>query len=402
MASNAVFIHHPGSSRYKLAADHPFDPIRLTLATDLLNKAGALQTRDLLAPPSDLDTEGLIRLIHREDYIACVKQLSEASPTPQAAAGAGKYGLGTEDTPYFEGMHDAASAIVCGSVAAADAVMSGLAQHAYHMGGGLHHGFPERASGFCVYNDTAIAIKYLQQRYQARVLYIDTDVHHGDGVQWAFYTDPHICTYSIHETGKYLFPGTGFVQEKGADSGYGTCFNVPLEPYTEDDSWIESFQSTVGKIAAAFKPDIIVSQHGCDAHAFDPLSHLHCSMRIYQSIPEAVHQLAHQYTEGRWVALGGGGYDMWRVVPRAWALVWLAMTDHDLSEVLRQEAVLVASGASPAVRLPETWLNAWQETCPVPLPAYWLDDLSGVPPIPRREEIVRINRATCSIAVQDL
>ncbi|MFD1955108.1 acetoin utilization protein AcuC [Paenibacillus thailandensis] len=400
--SDALFIHHPASSRYKLAAGHPFDPIRLTLTTDLLHKAGALREDQRIAPSLSCDTEALLRLVHRDDFIDAVKRLSEASPDRSAVADAGKYGLGTEDTPYFEGMHEAASAIVSGSVAAAEAVMEGRALHACHIGGGLHHGFPDRASGFCVYNDTAVAIQYLKQRYGARVLYIDTDVHHGDGVQWVFYADPGICTYSIHETGKYLFPGTGFVYEKGVDSGYGACFNLPLEPYTEDDSWLDSFRSTVGKVAAAFKPDIIVSQHGCDAHAFDPLSHLHCSMRIYQEIPVIIHQLAHQYAEGRWVALGGGGYDIWRVVPRAWSLVWLAMTGHDISRKLEQEAASVAGGASPSLKLPASWIEQWKDSSPAELPSLWLDDLRGVPPIPRRDEIERKNRETSKIAVQDL
>ena len=158
------------------------------------------------------------------------------------------------------------------------------------MAGGLHHAFPERGSGFCVYNDAAIAISRIRQQFGARVLYIDTDVHHGDGVQWTFYDDPNVCTYSIHETGKFLFPGTGFVHERGIDHGFGTSINVPVEPYTEDDSWLECFSSSIEKAADAFKPDIIISQHGCDAHAYDPLSHMHCSMRIYQAMPAIIHR----------------------------------------------------------------------------------------------------------------
>ncbi|QAY65483.1 acetoin utilization protein AcuC [Paenibacillus protaetiae] len=404
MPYDAVFVHHPDSARYQFAVHHPFDPLRLTLSQDLLSKTGALPAQLMMQPSacSDEETERLLRLVHRDDYIGIVRQLSSKAPPQNVIAQAEQYGLGTEDTPYFEGMHDAAAAIVAGSTAAADAVMKGHAAHAYHMGGGLHHGFPHKAAGFCVYNDTAITIKHLQARYGARVLYIDTDVHHGDGVQWAFYDDPDICTYSIHETGKYLFPGTGFVYEKGSDRGFGATFNIPLEPYTEDDSWIESFQSTIGKVAKAFKPDIIVSQHGCDAHAFDPLSHMYCSTRIYYTIPKLIHELAHQYAGGRWVALGGGGYDIWRVVPRAWALVWLAMTDHPLIAEIGADESSRRGGAVPTVRLPSSWTEAWAAQSPVPLPLYWMDDLSEVPPIPRRAEIERKNRDICQIAVQDL
>jgi acetoin utilization protein AcuC len=390
MTVSAVFIHHPGAARYKFHDDHPFHPKRLALATSLLEAAGALGNEHRrTAGQAD---DGLVSLIHRSDYINAVKGLSLDPPAREWTAQANRYGLGTEDTPYFPGMHDATASIVGGSAAAAEAVMTGQAQHAYHMAGGLHHAFPDRGSGFCVYNDAAIAIAKIRRDYGARVLYIDTDVHHGDGVQWSFYDDPDVCTYSIHETGKYLFPGTGFVNERGADKGFGTAFNIPLEPYTEDDSWLECFTHTIGKVAEAFKPDVIVSQHGCDAHAYDPLSHIHCSMRIYREMPAVIHRLAHRFAQGRWIAVGGGGYDIWRVVPRAWALVWLEMADHPLASAL-------AAGNEP---LPPAWIEKWKGESPVPLPTHWLDDSGRWPAMPRREEIERRNRQTSSVAVQEL
>ncbi|WP_042160023.1 acetoin utilization protein AcuC [Paenibacillus gorillae] len=393
MSSNAVFIRHPESALYKFGEEHPFNPIRLTLAGELLQSANALQEEAIVIPAYTAD-HSLLTLVHRPDYVDIVEKLSEDHPSPDDIGAAAKYGLDTEDTPFFPGIHTAAAAIVAGSVEAADQVMSGKALHAYHMAGGLHHAFPDRGAGFCVYNDAAVAIRHLRQTYNARVLYIDTDVHHGDGVQWVFYDDPQVCTYSIHETGKFLFPGTGFVHEKGTDAGFGTCFNVPVEPYTEDDSWLESFRESVEKVAAAFKPDIIISQHGCDAHAYDPLSHIHCSMRIYKEMPAIIHELAHRYAGGRWAALGGGGYDIWRVVPRAWSLVWLAMTDHPIAAALEEEG----SNAP----LPQQWLDRWKPLSPEELPEWWLDDWSEVPPIPRREEITNKNRAVRLIAVQDL
>ncbi|MFD0713691.1 acetoin utilization protein AcuC [Paenibacillus sp. GCM10027626] len=392
MTANAVFIHHPGSARYQFNESHPFDPQRITLSLDLLHKVGALSPGDLIVPETAADD--IIALIHRQDYIDAVRQLSKDEPPAEWLQQADRYGLRTEDTPFFPGMHNAAAAIAGGSVLAADLVMSGQAQHAYHMAGGLHHAFPGHGSGFCIYNDAAIAIEQIRHRYGARVLYIDTDVHHGDGVQWSFYTDPDICTYSIHETGKYLFPGTGFVYERGNEHGLGATVNVPVEPYTEDDSWLESFEHSITKVAAAFKPDIIVSQHGCDAHAFDPLSHIHCSMRIYQAMPAIIHKLAHQFTNGRWVAVGGGGYDIWRVVPRAWALVWLEMTDHPIASRLALPGVNEA--------LPASWVDRWHSLSPDPLPSYWLDDTSGWMAIPRRSEIEERNRHTVKLAVQEM
>jgi len=392
MTANAVFIHHPGSTRYQFNESHPFDPQRIALSLDLLAKVGALDPAAHIVP--ELADDSMLALIHRQDYIETVKQLSADIPDASWTEQADRYGLCTEDTPYFPGMHNAAAAIVGGSSLAADLVMSGEALHAYHMAGGLHHAFPDRGAGFCVYNDAAVAIEQIRRRYGARVLYIDTDVHHGDGVQWSFYTDPDICTYSIHETGKFLFPGTGFVYERGNELGRGAAVNVPMEPYTEDDSWLESFERSIKKVAAAFKPDVIVSQHGCDAHAYDPLSHTHCSMRIYQAMPAIIHRLAHEWTGGKWVAVGGGGYDVWRVVPRAWSLVWLEMTDHPIA------AKLAHSGANEA--LPAEWLEQWKDLSPDPLPDHWLDDTSEWMSMPRRSEIEERNRHTTELAIQEM
>lgn len=392
MVSNVVFIHHSDSSGYKFHDDHPFNPIRQTLTIDLLKETQAL-TDEAICNPDYLIDEEMLTSIHRSDYVQAVKQLDYEDDPRSKSVMAEQYGLQTEDTPFFPGLHKAASAIVTGSVAAAEVVMSGKALHAFHLAGGLHHAFPDRASGFCVYNDAAIAIKHIRERYNARVLYVDTDVHHGDGVQWCFYDDPDVCTYSIHETGKYLFPGTGFAYEKGVDKGFGACFNMPLEPYTEDESWLESFNVTLRKVIDAFKPDVIISQHGCDAHAYDPLSHIHCSMRIYQEIPAILHELAHAYTDGRWIALGGGGYDIWRVVPRAWALVWLEMSEHPMASTIQTNA---------SMPLPNSWLRRWKDQSPVPLPERWLDDVSSIPAIPRRDIITEQNRNVQSIVIQDL
>ncbi|MDG2794977.1 acetoin utilization protein AcuC, partial [Vibrio parahaemolyticus] len=179
---------------------------------------------------------------------------------------------------------EASALLVGGTLTAVDAVLSGKVKHALNLGGGLHHGFRGKASGFCIYNDSSIAMKYIQKKYGLRVLYIDTDAHHGDGVQWSFYDDPNVCTISLHETGRYLFPGTGAVNERGQGNGYSYSFNVPLDAFTEDESFLDSYRTVVREVAAYFKPDIILTQNGADAHYYDPLTHLCATMSIYREI----------------------------------------------------------------------------------------------------------------------
>jgi acetoin utilization protein AcuC len=393
---NAVFVHHPGIARYQFNDAHPFHPLRQLLTIDLLENENALSEVQRIMPV--LIDEELLHKIHRRDYVEAVKQLSLPMPALEWVEKAERYGLRSEDTPYFPGMHDAALMMVSGTVTAMDEVLSGRALHAYHVGGGLHHAFPDHGAGFCVYNDLSIAMMHARETYGARVLYVDTDVHHGDGVQWSFYNDRDICTFSIHETGKFLFPGTGYVYERGNDEGRGAGINLPMEPYTEDDSWLECFEQGLTRVIETFKPDVILSQHGCDAHALDPLSHTFCSMRIYREMPRIIHRLAHAYCGGRWVATGGGGYDMWRVVPRAWSLVWLEMTEHPLmAEIDRYGAQLP---------LPRSWHERWVHHPVRPadeaLPQGWLDDVKCWPIMPRRAEISTKNRETTLLAIQEL
>lgn len=389
MKDRAAFLYSEQELAYRFHEYHPFNQRRLAVTVDLLQTLDALPA-SAVAAPAMAGRRDLERA-HSAAYVEAVRRLSAAKNAEAALADAiERYGLGTEDTPCFPGMHEAAARLVGGTLAAAEQVMSGRAVHALHLGGGLHHAHAGRASGFCIYNDVTAAIAWVKETYGVKVLYVDTDVHHGDGVQWAFYADPQVCTFSIHETGKYLFPGTGGVQERGEGEGFGACVNVPVEPYTEDDSWLECFAETLERTAAAFRPDLIVSQHGCDAHAFDPLSHVHCSMRIYLEMPRLIHRLAHQYCEGRWVAAGGGGYDIWRVVPRAWSLLWLEMTDHPLTDALRQDG---------SIALPAAWIGRWRPSSPHPLPAAWLDPRQEWEPIPRRAEIERKNRQTKELSL---
>jgi acetoin utilization protein AcuC len=389
VCENALFIYTANELKYRFNDAHPFNQNRLKMTVDLLQRFGALTSSAARTPHQTEDSE--LALVHTLPYIHAVRALSQAMPTAAMLRHAEPFGLDPEgDTPFFEGMHEVASQIAGGTLVAAEAVMSGQTKHALHLGGGLHHAMQGKAAGFCIYNDASIAIASIRKKYGARVMYIDTDVHHGDGVQWAFYSDPDVFTLSIHETGKYLFPGTGAANERGEDVGFGYCLNMPMEPYTEDESWLECFTDVLHSAIAAFRPDVIISQHGCDAHAYDPLAHIQCSMNSFLRMPQLIHDAAHQWCDGRWIALGGGGYDIWRVVPRAWSLLWLVMTDHPLIKELEINRDL---------QLPDSWLSHWQPKSPELLPKTWLDPVDQWESMPRRKEIVEKNKQTKEIAL---
>lgn len=379
MNKQSAFIYSNEYLHYYFHDDHPFNQKRLSMTVDLLESLHLLKEENIVPPRLATDEE--LSLVHDPQYIEVVKQAGHTSGEFPLAA---SYGLGTEDNPTFPNMHEATSLIVGGTLQAVDLVMSGQVRNAVNLAGGLHHGFRGRASGFCIYNDCSVAIAYLRQKYNARVLYIDTDAHHGDGVQWAFYDDPNVLTLSFHETGKYLFPGTGNFTERGDGHGYGYSVNIPLEAFTEDDSFLESYLNVLPTIARGFKPDIILTQNGCDAHAFDPLTHLSLSMKNYQEIPRLAKKMAEELCEGRIVATGGGGYDIWRVVPRAWSLVWSEFSGQPLSR---------------NIEIPTEWLERYQQKSPIPLLPTLFDPDDLFPPIPRREEITIKNKKTVEKAL---
>ncbi|MFD2705321.1 acetoin utilization protein AcuC [Salibacterium lacus] len=371
MMQEAAFVYSEKQLAYKFSEDHPFNHLRLALTYDLLRHIGAVNDKSVIKPRVASDEE--IALVHDSSYIEAVKAGGHGTLSRGIA---NNYGLGTEDTPVFKNMHEAAALLVGGTLTAVDLVMEGKAGHALNLGGGLHHGFRGKASGFCIYNDSAIAIEYMKRHYGARVLYVDTDAHHGDGVQFTFYDDPDVCTLSVHETGRYLFPGTGDVYEKGSGEGFGFAVNVPIDAFTEDASFLENYEKALEETAAFFKPDVILTQNGADAHYYDPLTHLSITMEAYREIPRAAHRVAHKYCGGKWIGVGGGGYDMWRVVPRAWAMIWLEMTNQ--TELLQKP-------------LPKSWVNMWESGSPVPLPHTWSDPENMYPYIPRRAEITEKN-----------
>src|SRR6266480_577016 len=361
-AARARLIFDPGELRYNFGADHPFQSRRLVALIDLLEKCGLWNSEDEQTRlPLRAVTIEELSLIHTADYIEAVQQLSVGDMEVRAPVEREalqrleyQYGFGEGDTPAIPDMHNVSAKIAGGTLVALSAVM-GLPEggtfatederplHVFHPAGGLHHAWAERASGFCVYNDISVAIAQVLRSTEAKVLYIDFDAHHGDGVQRAFYDDPRVMTISFHETGQYLFPGTGDVLEVGNGSGRGYSVNIPLQPFTEDDSYIEAMNSLLPPLVISFAPDVIISNHGCDTHAWDPLTHLELTLSGIREQMRLAHQLAHSYCQGRWVAVGGGGYDVYRVVPRAWSLLWAEISDQSLPE-----------------RLPEEWVQRWR------------------------------------------
>ncbi len=250
-------------------------------------------------------------------------------------------GLGLADNPAFAGMHEAAAAVAGGSLAAMEAILAGRTLHAHHPGGGLHHAMADRAWGFCIYNDVALAV--VRARTEGlRVLYVDLDVHHGDGVQALTSGDPGVLTLSLHESGRYLFPGTGFLDELGDGPAAGSAVNMPFEPYCGEAAWLAAVRALVPTLAAVFGPDVVVSQHGADTHAWDPLANLRVTTTAMAAAARVVDAVAHRWAGGRWLATGGGGYEAYRVVPRAWALTWLAGAHRE-----------------PPERTPEAWRDRW-------------------------------------------
>ena len=377
MSGRSALVHDRALESYGFGEDHPFNPLRIRMTLELCQELGLFEGMEFTGaePASEED----LLAVHSLTYVRNVQEAGAGGMLdPARSAELMRYGIGTPDNPVVPGIHDACAHVVGAVMRATQMVAGGEAEHAMCISGGLHHALRSRASGFCFYNDAGAAIARLKKDYPGiRVAYVDTDAHHGDGVQWMFYDDPEVLTISMHESGRYLFPGTGGVGERGRGEGEGYSVNVPLEPYTDDDSWIECFEAVVPEALQAFGPDIIISQNGCDGHRLDPLTHLAATTRLYEHIPRRMHDIAHDLCGGKWVATGGGGYDWWRVVPRAWSALWAAVAHQELPE-------------TPA----EAWISRWSEYCPVELPRFMHDLAKDYPPGPRAAAIADRNRHT--------
>ena len=312
MSGQATVAWDEALTQYDFGPGHPLAPVRVALTIELARQLGVLSAPSvtMVSPPPATDAE--LATVHDDDYIAAVRQAGR-SLAPDL-----RFGLGTEDDPVFEGMHEASALVAGATLAAAQAVWSGSARHGASVAGGLHHAMRRAASGFCVYNDLAVAIKWLLAAGAERVVYVDTDVHHGDGVQAAFYDDPRVLTISLHEHPATLFPGTGLPGETGVGAGTGYAVNVALPAGTGDAGWLRAFDAVVPPLLRAFKPTVLVSQHGCDSHRLDPLAHLELTVDAQRLAQVMLHDLAHELCDGRWLVTGGGGYALVQVVPRTW------------------------------------------------------------------------------------
>lgn len=292
-------------------------PARLSLTAGLAEQLGLFGRAEVLRAESFVASDAQLATVHELDYIAAVRAAGgDDGGEPLTFL---ERGLGTEDDPVFRGMHEASARLVGASLRAAEALLDGSAVRGVNFAGGMHHAHAGRASGFCIYNDAAVAIRRLVEGGVRSVAYLDLDAHHGDGTQDIFYDDPRVLTISLHESGLSLFPGTGFADEIGGEEAAGSSVNIALPAYTGDDGWLRAFHAVVPPVVRAFAPEVIVSQHGCDSHRDDPLTHLATSVDAQREAILSIAGLAGELCEDRWLALGGGGYDVASAVPRIWS-----------------------------------------------------------------------------------
>jgi acetoin utilization protein AcuC len=313
MPSQVRVVWDPGFTAYDFGPGHPMSPVRLDLTARLCEALGVFDAAGVEVFSPEVPDDAVLETVHDPLYVAAVRS---ASKDPDSADGS--MGLGTEDDPAFTGMHESSARVAEGTRAVCADVWEGRAEHGVNFCGGLHHAMPGNASGFCIYNDIAVGIRWLLDHGAKRVAYVDVDVHHGDGVERIFWDDPRVLTISLHESGRALFPGTGFAGDVGGASAQGEAVNVALPPGTGDSAWLRALHATALPLVRAFKPDVLVTQHGCDTHVQDPLAHLALSVDAQRAAAEALHRLSHEVCHGRWVALGGGGYEVVDVVPRTW------------------------------------------------------------------------------------
>ncbi len=335
---------------YKLSTDHPLHPVRLDLTMRLARALGVLEDVEPLVPAPAPDEE--LERVHVASYLDAVRRAPQHGDDPV-------HQLGTMDNPIFEGMHDAAALVAGGSIAAAREIAEGRADRAVNLSGGLHHAMRDHAWGFCIYNDCAIAISWLLDHGYTRIAYLDTDVHHGDGVQAAFLDDPRVLTISMHQHPRTLWPGTGFPSELGNGAAAGTAVNLPLPPGTRDQPWLRAFHAVVPSLLRAFEPQILVTQNGADTHHEDPLAELSLTVDGHRAIYQACRDLAGEYAGGKWLALGGGGYNLFRGVPRSWTHLLATVLDRDLD---------------PQRPIPASWTSYAAERSNRPLPTTMTED----------------------------
>jgi acetoin utilization protein AcuC len=336
---NTLVVWNDALLGYDLG-DHPLNPVRVELTMALAGELGVLARSGVrMEAPAPADDAALLR-VHTPGYLDVVKS---AGPATRG------HGLNTPDNPVFRNMHQASALVAGATLRAAEAVWNGETARAVSIAGGLHHAMPDRASGFCVYNDPAVAIARLLDLGAERIGYVDVDVHHGDGVQEIFYDDPRVMTISLHETPLALFPGTGYPSETGGPNAEGTAINIALPPGTTDAGWQRAFHAIVPSALRTYRPQVLVTQCGADGHRLDPLADLRLTVDGQRATYLALRDLAEALCEGRWIATGGGGYALVEAVPRAWTHLLAVVTGEPLD---------------PTIATPPAWRALAADRCP--------------------------------------
>jgi acetoin utilization protein AcuC len=319
MSDSTTLIRVPDLARlYDFGPTHPLRPERVLGTLDHIERLGIVDAAGVKEVDARRAHDDEILTVHSAEFVNAVRDVDAGVVTSQFGL---QYGVGTPDNPIFPDMHTASAAVCGATVTAAEVVVRGDAQHSFNPAGGLHHARRSEASGFCIYNDPAVAIaRVLAMRPDWRVMYIDVDVHHGDGVQWIFYDEPRVLTLSLHQSGRYLYPGTGFTDELGQGDAVGTSANLPLMPMTGNDDYLWALDALVNGLAEAFRPDLVLTQLGADTHHDDPLANLGLTMEAYPTMGRILHDAIHLHGSDRWVATGGGGYQAETVVPKVWTM----------------------------------------------------------------------------------
>jgi acetoin utilization protein AcuC len=360
VASKFTVVVDPALAAYKFSETHPLNPIRV-LNTYELARSVFESDEVFVSTVAEQVSQDELQAVHTSDFIAAVKAAGQGEYRPG-------YGIGSLDVPSFTNMHEAGLLVCAATLTATKAVASGDSIHAVNIGGGLHHAMANKAAGFCVYNDIAVSIQWLLDHGYERIAYVDIDAHHGDGVQSIFYNDPRVLTISIHESGKSLFPGTGEVHESGGVDAPATSVNIPVPAGTTDADWLRAIDAIVPELLNAFSPQLIFSQHGCDSHFLDPLTHLEISIDGQKQAHEMIHEYAHEYANGNWVAVGGGGYELQTVVPKTWTNL-LAIATHQPELAIHSDGVDIkwksfSSGRNPASEVDRVIMQVRKEIFP--------------------------------------
>jgi acetoin utilization protein AcuC len=325
-ARTTALIYSDAQSSFDMGPTHPLKPVRYRYTFELMKASGLLDAPGVSVVPPRAGTQTELERYHTREYIEAVRAVSE----DRWDAGTARFGFGPGDNPPVPGIYDSAALTAGGTILAAELAAGGKAHTAFSLAGGVHHhAMAGKASGFGVFNDAVVAIKGLVDQ-GLRVAYIDIDCHHGDGVQAGFYDDPRVLTISLHESGQFLFPGTGFVNETGSGPGEGYSVNIPFAPYAGDDLWLSAFDEIVPPLVRAFKPDLLFTQLGIDTHYKDPITHMRLTTQGFAAAVARLKALAGECPLG-WVAVGGGGYDL-GAVARAWTMALAVMSGHRLPD----------------------------------------------------------------------